>query len=143
MLWFISGGGGWKLSQNQTVKIMLISPSNLKVWFIMRSSIFSKRHFGENEIIPLLNYFLNLQWKIQFFTFFILDKNTPIIFYNRNMDLLISNRNQFPTSGRGQTENLPIGPIGILSVWVLPKVKKMIPKADLKWEGSYLYLNVS
>ena len=95
---------------------------------------FSEFFFVTKSVPPHPNHFLKIQWEIRFWTFFCDDRNAPkkkfrIEIWTFSFEICF--RNQFRTSGSGQTEITPITPIGVIgviSVWPLPEVRNWFRK---------------
>ena len=87
--------------------------------------------FSHNICPPHPNHFLKLQWEIHFWTFFVmietLQKKFRIEIWTFSSQICF--RNQFWTSGSGQTKNTPITSIGAIgTISVCPEVRNWFRK---------------
>ena len=82
-----------------------------KLRHILGCLAFSKKNFVKNKTLPRSNHFLKIQWKVYFLTFLNTDRNAPKKKFRIEIwtfSFKICFKNQFSTSGRGQTENTRI-----------------------------------
>ena len=93
---------------------------------------------------PFWNYIIKIQWESHLLTFSNTDRNIPKKKFRIEIWIFwfeICFKNQFSTSGSGETENTQIRVFVYFPFDHFPKLK-LILKADLKWECPYFYSKI-